>query len=63
LLGNIECSNEKCKYYSENLYPKSPPQVTTEKVEKSENSSSSEGVPEGYEMTYHWSNYHHDFGD
>lgn len=68
LLGNIECSNQNCKFYSATLFP--PPMPVPEEEKKEEVKSctgqscepvSSSGNDVG--MTYYWVTHHHDFGD
>lgn len=46
----VECSNEKCEYYSESLYPKKKPEDEDDDPNKDK-------------VMYLWSNYHTDCGD
>lgn len=66
-LGNVECSNIECKYYSKDLYGKQPePESSVGQSDKAiEISDSGDTVadPKQTDMAYFWSNYHHDFGD
>jgi hypothetical protein len=51
-LGNCECSNPQCKFYSSDLYPPVEKSNLPEEVEKTE-----------YSSVYLWSTRHNDFGD
>lgn len=50
-LNVVECSNEKCSYYSKELYPR--PTVESEQDTGDED--------HGYR--WYWTTHHHDFGD
>lgn len=65
LFGRVECSNPECVEYSSERYgilpvPASEPNESPGKND--EDSISTEYEDTG-EVTYLWSNYHHDFGD
>lgn len=66
-MGKIECSNEKCIYYSSELYPKEKINVdcfdeNNSSLKKEEISSEKEDEDQQNEIMFYWSMYHTDCG-
>ncbi len=55
-LGNCECSNPQCKYYSSDLYPGSDSSTECSDLEN-------ETTKNKYNNLYYWATHHNDFGD
>lgn len=62
-LGNVECSNEKCKYYSADLYPPPPAPLPVPASKAEDEKDGDEPKKKQLDMKYMWVNHHHDFGD